>query len=86
MITHLFCNSSFSGFKFIAYTIDAFHIIWQVWGNPDLLPEVAYMVVDCLSGIIGIILMPHQIQKHLIGEYPFRIHYEQSKDVKFFDR
>ena len=48
----------FSYIEFIAYTVDAFHIIRQFRGNPDFLSQVAYMIVDCLSGIVGEVLMP----------------------------
>ena len=30
--------------------------------------------------------MPYQIQQHFIGEYPFWIQYEQSENLKFFNR
>ena len=30
--------------------------------------------------------MPYQIQEHFIGEYPFWIQNEQSKNLKFLDR
>ena len=49
---------SISYIEFIAYTVDAFHIIRQFRGNPDFLSQVAYMIVDCLSGIVGEVLMP----------------------------
>ena len=29
--------------------------------------------------------MPYQFHEHFIGKYPFRIQYEQSKNLKFFD-
>ena len=44
------------------------------------------MVVDCLSGIVGVVLMPYQIQQHFIGEYPLWILYEQRKNFKLLDR
>ena len=30
--------------------------------------------------------MPYQLQEHFIGKYPFRIQYEQSKNLKFLNR
>ena len=44
------------------------------------------MIVDRFSGIVGIILMPYQIQEHFISEYPLWVQYEQSEDFKFLDR
>ena len=79
-------TAPFLYFKFIAQAIDAFHIIRQVRGNPELLSQVAYMIVDRFPGIVGVILMPYQIQEHFISEHPFWIQYEQSKDFKFLDR
>ena len=76
----------FSCIEFIAHTIDAFHIIRQVGGNPELLSHVAYMIVDRFSGIVGVILMPYQIQEHFISEHPLGVQYEQGKDFKFLDR
>ena len=73
-------------FKFIAHAIDAFHIIRQVGGNPELLSQIAYMIVDRFSGIVGVILVPYQIQEHFISEHPLWVQYEQSEDFKFLDR
>ena len=50
----MLCSFPFSYIEFIAYTIDAFYIVRQIRGNPDFLSQVAYMVVDCLSGIVGV--------------------------------
>ncbi len=44
------------------------------------------MIVDRFSGIVGIILMPYQIQEHFISEHPLWVEYEQSEDFKFLDR
>ena len=44
------------------------------------------MVVDCLPGIVGVVLMPYQIQEHFISEHPLWVQYEQGKDFKFLDR
>ena len=44
------------------------------------------MIVDRLSGIVGVVLMPYQIQEHFISEYPLWVQYEQSEDFKFLDR
>jgi len=44
------------------------------------------MIVDRFSGIVGIILVPYQIQEHFIGKYPLWIQYEQSKNLKFLNR
>ena len=52
----------FSYIEFIAYSINAFYIVRQIRCNPDFLSQVAYMVVDCLPGIVGVVLMPYQIQ------------------------
>ena len=79
-------TAPFLYFKFIAHAIDAFHIIRQVGDNPELLSQVAYVVVDRFPGIVGIILMPYQIQEHFISEHPLWVQYEQSKDFKFLDR
>ena len=79
-------TAPFLYFKFVAYTIDAFYIIRQVGGNPEFLSQVAYVVVDRFPGIVGIILVPYQIQEHFISEHPLWIQYEQSKDFKFLDR
>ena len=79
-------TAPFLYFKFIAHSIDAFHIIWQIGGNPELLSQVAYVVVDRFPGIVGIILMPYQIQEHFISEHPLWVQYEQSKNLKFLDR
>ena len=79
-------TAPFLYFKFITYTIDAFHIIRQVGGNPELLSQVAYVVVDRFPGIVGIVLMPYQIQQHFISEHPLWVQYEQSEDFKFLDR
>ena len=79
-------TAPFLYFKFIAHAIDAFHIIRQVGGNPELLSQVAYMIVDCFPGIVGIVLMPYQIQEHFISEHPLWVEYEQSEDFKFLDR
>ena len=76
----------FSYIEFIAYTIDAFYIVRQIRGNPDFLSQVAYMVVDCLSGIVGVVLMPYQIQQYFIGEHSLWILYEQRKNFKLLDR
>ena len=73
-------------FKFIAHAIDAFHIIRQVGGNPELLSQIAYMIIDRFSGIVGVILVPYQIQEHFISEHPLWVQYEQSEDFKFLDR
>ena len=73
----------FSYIEFIAYTVHAFYIVRQIRGNPNFLSQVAYMVVDCLSGIVGVVLMPYQIQQHFIGEHPLWIQYKQSKNIKF---
>ena len=77
---------SFSYIEFIAYTVHAFYIVRQIRGNPDFLSQVAYVVVDRFPGIVGIILMPYQIQEHFISEYPLWVQYEQSEDFKFLDR
>ena len=76
----------FSYIEFIAYTVHAFYIVWQFRGNLDLLSQIAYMIVDCLSGIVGVVLMPYQIQQHFIGEHSLWILYEQSKNFKLLDR
>ena len=73
-------------FKFITHTIDAFHIFRQVRKNPEFLSQVAYVVVDCFPGIVGIVLMPYQLQEHFISEHSLGVQYEQSKDFKFLDR
>ena len=44
------------------------------------------MIVDRFSGIVGIILMPYQIQEHFISKHSLWVQYEQSKDFKFLDR
>ena len=83
------CGSNtapFLYFKFIARSIDAFHIFRQVRGNPELLSQVAYVIVNRLPGIEGIVLMPYQIQQHFTVEYMFWVQYEQSKNLKFLDR
>ena len=43
------------------------------------------MVVDCFPGIVGVVLMPYQIQEHFISEHPLWVQYEQSEDFKFLD-
>ena len=73
-------------FKFIAHAIDAFHIFRQVGGYPELLSKIAYVIVDRFPGIVGIVLMPYQFQKHFIGEYSLGVQYEQSKNLKFLNR
>ena len=75
----------FSCIEFIAHAIDAFHIIRQVGGNPEFLSQVAYVVVDRFPGIVGVILVPYQIQEHFISEHPLWVQDEQSKDFKFLD-
>lgn len=55
-------------------------------GNPELLSQDAYVIVNRLPGIAGIVLMPYQIQQHFTDEYPFRVQYEQIKNLKFLDR
>ena len=79
-------TAPFLYFKFIAHAIDAFHIFRQVGGYPELLSKIAYVIVDRFPGIVGIILVPYQIQEHFISEHPLWIQYEQSKDFKFLDR
>ena len=82
----MLCSFPFSYIEFIAYTIHAFYIVRQIRGNPDFLSQVAYMVVDCLSGIVGVVLMPYQIQQYFIGEHSLWILYEQRKNFKLLDR
>ena len=43
------------------------------------------MIVDRFSGIVGVILVPYQIQEHFISEHPLWVEYEQSEDFKFLD-
>ena len=43
------------------------------------------MVIDRLAGVVGIVLMPYQFYKHLIGEHPFVVWDKQGEDFKFFD-
>ena len=76
----------FSYIEFIAYTVHTFYIVRQIRGNPDFLSQVAYVVVNRFPGIVGVILMPYQIQEHFIGEHPLGVQEEQSKDFKFLDR
>ena len=73
----------FSYIEFISYTVHAFYIVWQIRGNLNLLSQIAYMVVDCLSGIVGVVLMPYQIQQHFIGEHSLWIQYKQSNAKHF---
>ena len=82
----MLCSFPFSYIEFIAYTINTFYIVRQIRGNPDFLSQVAYMVVDCLSGIVGVVLMPYQIQQYFIGEHSLWILYEQRKNFKLLDR
>ena len=79
-------TAPFLYFKFIAHTINAFHIFWKARGNLELLSQIAYMVVDCLPGIVGIFLMPYQFHEHFISEHSLGVQYEQSKNLKFLDR
>lgn len=79
-------TAPFLYFKFIAHAIDAFHIFRQVGGYPELLSKIAYVIVDRFPGIVGIVLMPYQFQKHFIGEYSLGVQYEQSKNLKFLNR
>ena len=44
------------------------------------------MVVDCFPGIVGVVLMPYQIQQYFTGEHSLWILYEQSKNFKLLDR
>ena len=60
-------------FKFITYANNTFYIFWGVLRNFQLLPQIAHMVVDCLAGVVGIILVPDQFHNQLISKYPFRV-------------
>ena len=42
------------------------------------------MIVNGLSRIVSIILIPDQISNKLIGKYTLRVHNEQCKNVKLF--
>ena len=44
------------------------------------------MIIDCSVRIIIKIFVPYKVCYHVIGEYPARIHNEQSEDVKLFYR
>ena len=78
-------TAPFLYFKFIAHTINAFHIFRQARGNLELLSQIAYMVVDCFPGIVRIVLLPYQFHEHFIGEHSLGVQYEQSKNLKFLN-
>ena len=42
------------------------------------------MVIDGFPGIVGVILMPHQVHDNLIGKYLVGIHNEYEQNVELF--
>lgn len=44
------------------------------------------MVVDSLAGIVGVILLPDQVQNHFIGVHTSGVLDEQRENIKFLDR
>ena len=64
-----------------AFTINFFEIYM-----PQFPAQIAYMVVDRLTGIIAVVLVPDNIHNHSIGEYPLGILDQQSEYVKFLCR
>ena len=44
------------------------------------------MVVDRLAGIVGVILLPDQVQNHFIGVHTSGVLDEQRENIKFLDR
>ena len=44
------------------------------------------MVVDSLAGIVGVILLPDQVQNHFIGVHTSGVLDKQRENIKLLDR
>ena len=62
--------------EFVPNAVNAPDVVWRFWCDPEFMPEVADMIVDCSVGVVVKIFVPHEVYYHLIGEYAARIHDE----------
>ena len=67
-------------------TGNAFDIIRIARFVFNFFSQIAYMVIDGFPGIVGVILMPHQVHDNLIGKYLVGIHNEYEQNVELFLR
>ena len=64
--------------------VNAPDVVRRFWCDPEFMPEVADMIVDCSVGVVVEIFVPYKVYYHVIGEYPAGIHDKQCEDIKLF--
>ncbi len=64
----------------------ALDVVGHVRGDFQLPPQVADMVVDGLSGVVAVVLLPDQVHHHFVGEHPALVGDKQGQNVKLLGR